>query len=758
MARSAQKKNPSIVIGAALIFLLSFSAPLLADPIPASSIQADHDQHVIDWLVGQLRQQLYAALYHGEDQKALFLWEQGVENYSQHRLGLTIGEYAAWQLASLYVKSGKYDQAIELYEPFYADRADLTVEERAARGEQLIFGQVGGSKIQGAIGKAQCPLCHGFQEGMLGERAPNLFKVYSRAEERLQDPRYHLGKPQDRETVRKEACPGCGTAATAMEYLAESVACPNCYIVAGYGRKGTDDTDGGCPVIHQPPISLTIPELIAVETWILKQEGVELPLTEMRKAHEKFIPSDELGKHEGIKLASLYEAKGNYPQALSLIEANYPALENYEKTRNYFTFPGTENQRLVFFRDNQEQFISLKQQPNLVERFPLLLRSDRRALNHLDASRLGVEYVTVLSAGGEAPRWSPDGKSLLFTSCDKTDCKIRLKEPARQTPRTLIHNAAYGDWSPDGKQVVYISKGKLFRHELFTGETRELATMPSKTNQRPHWASDGKSIELLQRLSPSQPCRKVTLNLSSRTWKSETPIKAKSKPFTQSMPDGAPYDVIASNETSLFCGRPSQAQNSTQLRQYLVGGQADKVFSLKSIFGPKTRFNQELVWSLNKRDDFALLLFRNARNSTISPDSRWVAYEFCVRNRSGECESSFTQLFLARFQEVPKRVHEFVVNRGDIEGVKKGMILHVRGRDEWMYYPPIGAVQVVQTFPHQSVVRSVIETHHPRETKNSDSFYKSIEAGDRVIIPNSKAETVLLDIEALSSSSSSVFR
>jgi tetratricopeptide (TPR) repeat protein len=757
MTRSAQKKNPFILVGAAVLFLLSFSAPLSADTVPASSAQGDHDQHVIDWLVGQLHEQMYAALYHGEDQKALSLWERGVESYSRHRLGFTIGEYTAWQLASLYVKSGKYDRAIELYEPFYADRPTLSVEERAALGEQLIFGEVGRSKIQGYIGKAQCPLCHSFQKGIEGGRAPNLFNVYSRAAERLQDPRYHLGKPQGRDTKRKEACPGCGTATTAMEYLAESVACPNCYIVAGYGFKGTHDTDGGCPVIHQPPISLSIPELIAVETWILKQEGVELPLTEMRNAHEKFISSDELGKHEGITLASLYEAKGDYPQALRLIEANYPGLENYEKARSYYSFV-PDNRHLVFFRDNQEQFISFKQQPNLVERFPLLLRSDRRPLDHLEASRLGVEYERVLSSTGEAPRWSPDGKSLLFTSCDKTDCKIRLKEPNRQTPRTLIHNAAYGDWSPDGKRVVYVSKGQLFHYELLTGETHELATIPSKTNQRPHWSSDGQSVELLQRLSPSQPCRKVVLTLSSGTWKNETLIKTKPRLSVQSMPDEAPYDIIANNETSLFCGSPTQAQNSTQLRQYLVEGSADKVFSLKSVFGPKTRFDQELVWFLNKNEDFALLLFRDARNPTVSSDGRWVAYEFCVRNRSGECESSITQLFLVRLQEVPQRVHEFALNRGKLEGVKKGMILYVHGNNEWKGYPPIGAVQVVQTFPHQSVVRSVIEIHHPHAVYNPDSSEKSIEAGDRVIIPNSKEKTVLLDLEALHSPSNSVLR
>jgi hypothetical protein len=751
MARSSQKKNPYIVISAALILLLSCSSPLLADTVPASRTQGDHDQHVIAWLVGQLR----VALGYGKDQEALSIWERGEENHSQHRLGLAIGEYTAWSLARLYGQAGKYDQAIELYEPFYADRGDLSIEERAELGEHLIFGKEGGSKIRGAIGKAQCPLCHGFQEGMLGERAPNLYKVYSRASERLRDPRYHLGKPQDRDTVRKEACPGCGTATTAMEYLAESVACPNCYVVTGYGLKGTHDTDGGCPVIHQPPISLSIPELIAVETWILKQEGVELPLTEMRSAHEKFTPKDERpGMTEGITLASLYEEKGDYSQALSLIEANYPGLEKHDKTMGYMSY----RERLAFWRDNQELFISFKQQPKLVERFPLLLRSNRHPLNHLEASMLGVEYIRPQLFGGEAPRWSPDGRSLLFTHCYEKECQIRLMESDRQTTRILIDNAAYGDWSPDGKQVVYVSNGNLFRHELLTGETHELATMPSKTNQRPHWSSDGKSIELLQRSSPSQPCRKVVFNLSKGTWKNETPIKAKSRLSVQSTPDDAPYDIIANNETSIFCGSPSQPQNSNNLRQYLVDGQADKAFSLKPLYLPKTQLNQELVWLLNKRDNFALLLFRDARNPTVSPDTRWVAYEFHIVARYGEVGYSITNLHLARLQEVPQRVREFVLNRGSLEGLKKGMILHVRGSDEWKGVPPIGAVQVVHTFPHQAVVRSVIEIHHPYATDNPNSFEKSIEAGDRVTIPNSKEETVLLDLEALHSSSNSNLR
>ena len=53
--------------------------------------------------------------------------------------------------------------------------------ELADEGEKIIFGGVGQNKVQGAIGKGQCPLCHAFHKGMLGERAPNLDGLPERA-------------------------------------------------------------------------------------------------------------------------------------------------------------------------------------------------------------------------------------------------------------------------------------------------------------------------------------------------------------------------------------------------------------------------------------------------------------------------------------------------------------------------------------------------------------------------------------------------
>ncbi len=186
------------------------------------------------------------------------------------------------------------------------DFSAMTPQQLADEGEKIIFGGIGQNKVQGAIGKGQCPLCHAFHQGMLGERAPNLLGLPERAaKERLEDPRYHKGKPAERDTVQKEAFPGAGTAETGQEYIAESHACPSCYVVQGYGVKGTNDRESPMPAIHKPPISLSLPELAAVDTWLYVREGREAPsFEEIIKSYEKFIPEADRPKQQEDKPAA----------------------------------------------------------------------------------------------------------------------------------------------------------------------------------------------------------------------------------------------------------------------------------------------------------------------------------------------------------------------------------------------------------------------------------------------------------------------
>jgi cytochrome c2 len=197
------------------------------------------------------------------------------------------------------------------------DFSSMSPQQLADEGEKIIFGGVGKNKEQGAIGKGQCPLCHAFHAGMLGERAPNLLGLPERGKERIEDPKYSKGKASARDYAQKEAFPGAGTAENAQEYIAESHACPSCYVVAGYGVKGTNDKESPMPAIHKPPISLSLPELAAVDTWLYVREGRDAPpFEDLVKSYEKFVPEADRPKQEEEKAAgpaSALMADGSEP-------------------------------------------------------------------------------------------------------------------------------------------------------------------------------------------------------------------------------------------------------------------------------------------------------------------------------------------------------------------------------------------------------------------------------------------------------------
>jgi hypothetical protein len=178
--------------------------------------------------------------------------------------------------------------------PKLLNYSKMTTRQLVDEGEKIIFGGLGKAKVQGAVGRGQCTLCHATLEGQLGERAPNLFGATKRASERLKDPRYHLGRPQDRDTVQKEAFPGAGTATTPLEYIVETLLCPSCYVPVGYGMRGTDDKESPEPNLTKPPVSLKIDDLVAVTTWLYVHDGQGPPSPAVIvKAFRKFMTPED---------------------------------------------------------------------------------------------------------------------------------------------------------------------------------------------------------------------------------------------------------------------------------------------------------------------------------------------------------------------------------------------------------------------------------------------------------------------------------
>ncbi len=121
------------------------------------------------------------------------------------------------------------------------DLGSMTMEQFIALGERVFNG------------KGTCTLCH----NSLG-RAPMLDQVGVTAPERLADARYE------------------GSAANIEEYLLESLTHPSAYVVEGFGKAGTNDSESPMPDATSGGISLSPPELMAVVAFMQENGGAEV--------------------------------------------------------------------------------------------------------------------------------------------------------------------------------------------------------------------------------------------------------------------------------------------------------------------------------------------------------------------------------------------------------------------------------------------------------------------------------------------------
>lgn len=105
------------------------------------------------------------------------------------------------------------------------------------------------------------------------------------------------------------------------------------------------------------------------------------------------------------------------------------------------------------------------------------------------------------------PRWSPDGKQILFMDAAPSVTDIYIVPAESGSPRRLQPAAdmetSDPDWSPDGKKIVFethvtgrLDEGGLRILDLTTGQ---VSTIPGSTGMlSPRWSPDGRKIAALQ--------------------------------------------------------------------------------------------------------------------------------------------------------------------------------------------------------------------------------------------------------------------
>ncbi len=146
------------------------------------------------------------------------------------------------------------------------DLTSMTMDRFIALGDKIFNG------------KGNCTLCH----NAVGGRAPLLDDAAVVASERMADPRYK------------------GKATSVEEYLLESMVEPSAYVVAGFGKAGTSDTESPMPDASGGSIGLSEVELMAVTAYLQGIGGVEVTVeipseaeTEQAQAETEEAPPAE---------------------------------------------------------------------------------------------------------------------------------------------------------------------------------------------------------------------------------------------------------------------------------------------------------------------------------------------------------------------------------------------------------------------------------------------------------------------------------
>ena len=123
------------------------------------------------------------------------------------------------------------------------DLGALTMESFIALGDDLFHN------------KGTCTLCH----NAMG-RAPDLLamNVIAAADEHLADSRYQ------------------GKAKNSEQYLHESMVDPGAFVVANFGKKGSNDTESPMPAVKKAPIELSDIEMNAIIAFLQSKDGNEV--------------------------------------------------------------------------------------------------------------------------------------------------------------------------------------------------------------------------------------------------------------------------------------------------------------------------------------------------------------------------------------------------------------------------------------------------------------------------------------------------
>jgi formylglycine-generating enzyme required for sulfatase activity/Tol biopolymer transport system component len=96
------------------------------------------------------------------------------------------------------------------------------------------------------------------------------------------------------------------------------------------------------------------------------------------------------------------------------------------------------------------------------------------------------------------PRFSPDGKRILYTSLRGGFPEVWLMNRDGSAPK-FVTKGSQGSWSPDGKEIVFIRDNQTYVRQLGSGEERRVTPEKWARCGVPAWSPDGKHVAVASR-------------------------------------------------------------------------------------------------------------------------------------------------------------------------------------------------------------------------------------------------------------------
>jgi len=205
--------------------------------------------------------------------------------------------------------------------------------------------------------------------------------------------------------------------------------------------------------------------------------------------------------------------------------------------------------------------------------------------------------------------WSPDGKTIAFTSYVQNATGIYLMDSVGANVRQIYGGDGVGlTWSPDGKWLAFSQGGTLYKIKP-TGDSLTIVTDVSGAI-RPAWSPDGATIAFVQR-SPGfgvwiydfnkKEARQILSNGDFPSW----------NPLTGEL-------VVLSSQFDQATGYVLYAYNAVDITSTTVRSLGSFATAADCGFSPISPKGNTIVLAVKRPDDYAQVWVYNLIEKTIT--------------------------------------------------------------------------------------------------------------------------------------------